>query len=74
VAGLYDLRADPLELDRIELSEERAQEVSDEIIAWRTDTVFRPNQVSAGKRMLFDRWFCEWTNRVSSAKYRKRPK
>ena len=74
VACLYNLRADPLELDRIELSEKRAQEVSDEIIAWRTDTVFRPNQASAGKRILFDRWFCEWTNRVSSAKYKKRPK
>ena len=73
VACLYDLGSDPLELSRIELSEECIQEISEEIVAWRTDTVFRPNQVNTGRQVLFDRWDCEWTGRVSSAKYRKRP-
>ena len=70
-ASLYDLDADPLELTRIELSDKRMQEVCDEIVAWRTDTVFRPNQLNAGKRVLFDNWHCRWTDRVSSAKYQK---
>jgi arylsulfatase A-like enzyme len=70
-ASLYDLDADPLELMRIELSDSRVQEVSDEIVAWRTDTVFRANQLDAGRQVLFDRWYCGWTDRVSWAKYRK---
>lgn len=71
-ACLYDLGADPLELARIELSEERVEEVSREIVAWHTDTIFRPNQLSDGRQVLFDNWLCRWTDCVSSAKYRKR--
>ncbi len=71
-ACLYDLAADPLELVRIELSEQHMQELADEILAWRTNTVLRPSQVEAGRQMLFDRWACRWTDRVSSAKFRKK--
>jgi phosphoglycerol transferase MdoB-like AlkP superfamily enzyme len=70
-ACLYDLAADPLELARIELTEKQVQDVADEIVAWRTDTVFRPNQLNAGRQTLFDRWLCRWTDRVSSARYKK---
>ena len=71
---VYNLDADPLELVRMELPEQQAQELADEIIAWRKDTVFRLNQVRTGRKVLFDRWLCRWTNRVSSSKYKKKPK
>jgi len=70
----YDLEADPLELVRVELDEQQMQKVADEITAWRKETVFRPDQMRTGKKVLFDRWQCRWTNRVSSAKYKKKPK
>jgi len=70
----YDLEADPLELVRVELDEQQMQKVADEITAWRKETVFKPNQMRTGKKVLFDRWQCRWTNRVSSAKYKKKPK
>jgi arylsulfatase A-like enzyme len=65
----YDINSDPLERVRIELSEQRAREVADEIIAWRKSTILRLDQPKSGRKMLFDRWLCRWTNRVSSAKY-----
>lgn len=71
---MYNIESDPFELVRIELPEKREQEIAENIITWRTETVFRPNQISVGQRMLFDRWLCSWkTGRVSSAQYRKRP-
>lgn len=71
-ASLYDLQSDPLEKARVELSEQQVREVIDEMVTWRTNTVFRAAQVAAGRRVLFDRWLCRWTDRVCSAKY-KRP-
>jgi len=65
----YDLSTDPLELVRMELPEEQAKKIADGIIAWRKSTVFRLDQQRTGKEILFDRWLCRWTNRVSSAKY-----
>ena len=70
----YDLSTDPLELLRIELPEQQAKEIADEIIAWRKNSVFRLDQKRTGKKMLFDYWLCRWNNRVSSAKYRPEPK
>lgn len=70
-ACYYDMESDPLELTRMELSERQVQETTDEIAAWRKETVFRPSQAKAGKKVLFDRWPCSWTNRVSSVKYKK---
>ena len=69
-ACFYNLDADPLELVRIELAEQQMQKVAEDITAWRRETVFRPNQVKTGEKLLFDRWLCRWTNRVSSAKYK----
>ena len=69
---VYDLSADPRELNRIELPEQQAQKVADEITAWRKDTIFQLNQQRTGRKELFGRWLCRWTNRVSSAKYQKK--
>ena len=69
---VYDLSTDPLELDRAELPEQQARRVADEIITWREDNIFRLDQQRTGRKMLFDRWLCRWTNRVSSAKYKKK--
>ncbi len=65
----YDLRGDPLELGRIELSGEKATEIAREITSWRNGTVFRLGQQRTGKEVLFEHWSCRWTNRVASAKY-----
>jgi len=61
-------------LFRIELPEQQVQEIADEIIAWRNNSVFRLDQEQAGEKMLFDYWLCRWNNRVSSAKYYPEPK
>jgi len=68
--SVYDLGADPSELFRIELPQQEGQKVADKITTWRRNSVFRLDQQRTGRRMLFDRWLCRWTNRVSSAKYR----
>jgi len=70
-ACMYDLAADPMELQRVELPAEQSQQVAQDIISWREGTVFRLNQQKAGKTVLYDHWLCRWTNRVSAAKYRK---
>ncbi len=67
----YHLSTDPFELVRIELAEQEAQKIADDIIAWRKNSIFRLDQQRTGKKMLFDSWLCRWTNRVSSAKYRR---
>ncbi len=67
----YHLSNDPFELVRIELAEQQAQKIADDIIAWRKNSIFRLDQQRTGKKMLFDSWLCRWTNRVSSVKYRR---
>ena len=71
---VYDLSADPRELNRIELPEQQAQKIADEIMAWRKDTIFQLNQKRKGRKELFGRWLCRWTNRRASAKYLKNEK
>jgi len=67
----YDLGIDPLESERIELGEQQAMEIANEIASWNRDSIFKLNQQRTGKKLLFDRWLCRWTNRVCSAKYQK---
>ncbi|MHC4533418.1 MAG: LTA synthase family protein [Planctomycetota bacterium] len=69
---VYNVSEDPLELTRIELSVEEAKRISDEIISWRKSTVFQIDQKGGGKKILFDRWICKWTNRVSLCKISKK--
>jgi len=67
--SVYDLSTDPFEADRGELSEQQAQRIASEIIAWRKNSIFQLNQQRTGKKKLFDSWLCRWTNRVCTTKY-----
>ncbi|MHC4323784.1 MAG: LTA synthase family protein [Planctomycetota bacterium] len=67
-ACVYNLTADPEELNRIELPQQRAGKVAEEIVKWRNSTVFRIDQQKTGRKKLFDRWMCRWSDRVSSTK------
>ncbi|MBN1806428.1 MAG: sulfatase [Sedimentisphaerales bacterium] len=71
---VYNLRADERELNRMELSGPESQKTASEIIAWRKSTILRINQKKSGRKVLFDRWLCRWTNRVCSAKYQSQPR
>ena len=68
---VYDLAADPGELNRIELPQQTAEKIAGEIVAWRESTVFRIEQQRNGTKELFDKWICRWSDRVSSTKRRK---
>ncbi len=68
-ACVYDINTDPFELVRLELPEEQAQRIADEIVAWRKSTIFQLDQQRTGKEVLFGRWLCRWTNRICSAKH-----
>ena len=68
-ACIYDIGADPFELVRIELPEQLTQRFAVEITEWRRKTFFKIDQQRTGKKMLFGKWLCHWTNRVCSAKY-----
>jgi len=69
---VYDLTADPKELNRIELPQQKANKMAEEIVAWRKNTVFRIDQQRTGKKELFNYWLCRWTDRVSSTKRSKK--
>ncbi|MBN2594348.1 MAG: LTA synthase family protein [Sedimentisphaerales bacterium] len=69
---VFDLTADPNELNRIELPQQKAREIAEEIVTWRKSTIFRIDQQRTGKKELFNHWICRWTDRVSSTKLRKR--
>ncbi len=66
--SVYDLSIDPHESNRIELPEPEAQRISDEIIAWRKNSIFHLNQQRTGRKILFDSWQCRWINRLCWAK------
>ncbi len=68
-ACVYDVLKDPLELNRKELSVSKAERIADEILTWRKSTILQINQQRRGRKLLFDRWLCRWTNRVCWAKY-----
>jgi len=68
---IYNLSTDPKELERIELPEQQDNRLADEINEWRKKTVFRLDQYRTGKKELFNRWICRWTDRVSSTKRSK---
>ncbi len=69
---LYRLSNDPFELVRIEPDQQEAQEIANDIIAWRKNSIFRLDQQRTGKKVLFDYWHCEWTDRISKKpKYRR---
>jgi len=65
---VYDLTADPNEMNRIELPQQEDEKISEEIVNWRIGTIFRIDQQKTGKKELFDHWICRWTDRVPSTK------
>jgi phosphoglycerol transferase MdoB-like AlkP superfamily enzyme len=69
MVSMYDLNSDPLELVRLTLPEQQAQQIADEILAWRKDTIFQIPQQRTGQIILFSNWLCSWRGRVSSAHY-----
>jgi phosphoglycerol transferase MdoB-like AlkP superfamily enzyme len=66
---IYNLASDPFESVRIEVPEQQAKKIADEIITWRKNNIFRINQQRTGKKVLYDLWLCSWTRRVCSVKY-----
>jgi arylsulfatase A-like enzyme len=68
---VYNVDADPRELNRMELSGSEAQKIASEIIAWRKSTILQINQKKRGRKLLFNRWLCRWTDRVCWSKYQK---
>ncbi|MEJ2702592.1 MAG: LTA synthase family protein [Sedimentisphaerales bacterium] len=71
---VYDIVKDPFEREGIELPERQANEIADQITAWRRDTILRIDQEKTGKMVLYDHWLCDWTNRVSRSKRMKKPR
>jgi phosphoglycerol transferase MdoB-like AlkP superfamily enzyme len=65
----YNLDKDPYEKERMDVPEEKAQAIIEEIGTWRENTVLQYDQDYKGKKIIFDRWLCKWGNRDSSAKY-----
>ena len=59
----YDLSLDPGELNPRVLSADQTDRVAEEVIGWRKETLFNPNQLERGKRSLFGVWQCRWTGR-----------
>jgi hypothetical protein len=58
----------------MELTQQRAQRATNEILAWRKDSIFNIGRKRLGKTVLFGSWLCRWNNRVALAKYRPKPK
>jgi phosphoglycerol transferase MdoB-like AlkP superfamily enzyme len=67
----YDLKTDPGESIRIDLSPEQANKISENIINWRDNTVFRIDQQQNGTQTVFGEWFCRWADRNTVIKMKK---
>jgi hypothetical protein len=65
---MYRLKTDPLELAGIELPEADAARISDEIMAWRKGTIFRPETGGEDRTELFGSWLWKDNGRVSRMK------
>jgi len=68
--SLYRLKTDPLELSAFDLPEYVAQAMSQEIVQWRRDTIFRLEQTETGQITVYDDWLIKWKGRISSVWYR----
>jgi len=71
IVTVYDLSADPLEQDRIEMDTQQSEKIANEIVTWRNNNIFLLGQQQTGKKVLFGRWLCRWSNRICSARYIK---
>jgi arylsulfatase A-like enzyme len=61
--SVYDLSSDPLELANIELPQEQADELAEQITTWRKSNVLRSPRLQPGRAVLFERWLCRWSKR-----------
>jgi phosphoglycerol transferase MdoB-like AlkP superfamily enzyme len=66
----YNLATDPQEQVRLEVPKQQAEQIANDILSWRKGTILKINQKPSGSKIVFKEWFCHWTQRVSSAKYR----
>jgi arylsulfatase A-like enzyme len=66
----YDLNNDPQEQYKLDITGEQAEKIADDINSWRKNTIIKIDQKQSGTKKLFDKWLCEWTQRVSSAKHK----
>ena len=66
---LYRLNMDPLELNGLKLPEVQAEQLRQEIVAWRRNTIFSMDEEAAGQTTLFGSWQSRWTGRRSKVKY-----
>ena len=65
----YDLNKDPYELESIEIFEQEKQNLIEDIETWRENTIFQFDQDYKGEKLLYDRWFCDWSNRNARADF-----
>ena len=66
----YSLQTDPGERVRLEVPKKQAEQIANDILSWRKGTILKINQKPNGNKIVFNEWFCRWTQRVSSAKYK----
>ncbi len=71
--SMFRLRSDPLELSGFELPEHFAQQVSEEIVNWRKNTIFQLHQEDSGQQLLFGTWLCKWSGRIGTVRRVKNP-
>jgi hypothetical protein len=67
--SMYDISKDPRESVILKLPLEQTRRVTEEIIAWRKNSIFQIRQQPVGKMSIFDRWVCIWMGRVCSTYY-----
>ncbi len=61
---LYDLGNDPLEQAGIAIDKKQAKAITEDILNWRTSSIFEINQQLAGEITIFQNWLCRWEQRV----------
>ena len=67
----YNLCEDPYELINLEIPQDDLQKIKDDILLWRESTLLVLSKNERGQKVLFNEWFCRWTNNLCSAKYDK---
>ncbi|MDD5457982.1 MAG: sulfatase-like hydrolase/transferase [Phycisphaerae bacterium] len=64
----YNLLRDPGELKPVFLTN-ADDNIKKQIEDWRRASIFHIDQPEKGQMVLFGQWLCEWSNRITSAKY-----
>jgi len=64
VVFLYNLVADPKELNPLQLPEKQAERIAEQIMGWRRTTIFQLTRKEPGEEILFGRWRVWWKSRI----------